>query len=656
MAKRKPTHWRAPVAALGFLAISVAAYGLLHKPIGAATAESVGRAIWALGVSGVLVAVAGGIGRRVSAQPHSDLVLTAVVQAALGLGLLSLLGLGIGAVGLFRNGAFVILTVSLAAVFWSSIRAWFAALKSGLAASWPARNLGRAVLGLAGVWIAIDLVGALAPPVQFDALVYHLALPRQFLDAGRIVFTPENPFWGMPLGASMLYGWSWALGGEASAPVLGWAAGVLTLLGVWGLARTFSEEAGAVSIAALLAGESLAASLAWAYADWFAALYGLALLTLVSSTGRTNTASRAGVAGLVAGFAFGAKFSAAAAIGAGLAAIWILGEGGTRARSAGRFALGAAAASLPWLAKNLLTTGAPLYPIWGISPFLESLRQTLYRSAGEPFAFGLRWAAPLLATHLGVEGAPGYAASIGPLLLGLLPAILLLSSKSRRSLRIPAVFVLVGWLAWSLAGLLSPLASQTRLHMWMFPAWAILAGAGYTGLAGVSLGPVRLSRLASALILLPLGLSVVFGLHGFVRAGPESVVLGIESPESYRARRLGPYAQAMEAVRGLGRDARVLLLWEARGLDCLPSCVADPWLDRWILDRHAFEDPQEILVRWRALGFTHMLLHRTGAEFVRREPFSAYTVEDWTALDALLEDLPRISEFGDGYVLYELAP
>jgi hypothetical protein len=192
--------------------------------------------------------------------------------------------------------------------------------------------------------------------------------------------------------------------------------------------------------------------------------------------------------------------------------------------------------------------------------------------------------------------------------------------------------------------------------MWMFPAWAILGGVGYTGLAAVSLGPVRLSRLASVLILIPLGLSVVFGLHGFVRASPESVVLGIESPESYRARRLGGYALAMEAVRSLGREARVLLLWEARGLDCLPGCVADPWLDRWILDRHVFEDPQEILAHWRALGFTHALLHRAGEEFVRREPHSAYTLEDFAALDALLEELPRYSEFGDGYVLYELAP
>jgi hypothetical protein len=557
-------------------------------------------------------------------------------------------------VGLFRSEAFALLTVVLVVVFWSSIRAWAVEMKSGLAESRPARSLSRIVLGLAVVWIAIDLVGALAPPVQFDALVYHLVLPRQFLDAGRIVFTPDNPFWGMPLGASMLYGWAWALGGIASAPAVGWAAGVFALLGVWALARTFSEEAAAISVAALLAGESLAASMGWAYADWFAVLYGLVLLSLLSSPERSNAGSRAGAAGLIAGFAFGAKLSAAAAIGAGLVAILMVGEGRTRLRDAGRFALAAAAASIPWLLKNLLATGAPLYPFWGTSPVLDPLRQALYRSAGEPFAFGLRWTAPLLATHLGVEGAPGYASSIGPLLLGLLPAILLVSPKIRRSLRIPAIFLLVGWLAWALAGMLSPLASQSRLHMWMFPAWSILAGVGYTGLARISLGPVRFSRLASVLVLLPLGLSVAFGVQGSVRAGPAAVVLGIESPESYRSRRLGAYAPAMESVRGLGRDARVLLLWEARGLDCLPSCVADPWLDRWILDRHAFVEPQEILLHWRARGFTHVLLHRAGEEFVRREPRSAYTAGDWAALDTLLGDLPRLSEFGDGYVLYEL--
>ncbi|MEX0788138.1 MAG: hypothetical protein WD906_05025 [Anaerolineales bacterium] len=656
MSKNKPVRWRGPVAALSFLALSVAAYGILHKPIAPETAESLVRALWALGVAVVLVTVAGGIGRRVSARPHSDTLVAAAVQASLGLGFLSLLALGMGAIGLFRSAAFAILTGVLALAFRSGIRAWFVGLKSGLAAPRPARTLSRVVLGLSAVWITIDLVGALAPPVQFDALVYHLALPRQFLDAGRIVFTPENPFWGMPLGASMLYGWAWALGGTLSAPALGWAAGVLTLIGVWGFARTYSEEAGVVSIAALLAGESLASSLGWAYADWFAALHGLALLALLSSTGRSDAGSRARAAGLAAGFAFGAKLSAAAAIGAGLAAIAFVGEGRSRWRSAGRFALTAAAVSLPWLAKNLLSTGAPLYPFLGTSPYLDPLRQALYRSAGEPFAFGLRWAAPLLATHLGVEGAPGYAASIGPLLLGLTPAILLVSSKIRTSLRIPAVFVVLGWLAWSLAGLWSPLASQSRLHMWMFPAWAILAGVGYTGLAAVSIGSVRLSRIASALVLLPLGLSVAFGIQGFVWSGPASAVLGIESPESYRARRLGAYAPAMAAVRELGPSVRVLLLWEARGLDCLPGCVADPWLDRWILDRHAHGSPREILLHWRGQGFTHVLLHRAGEEFVRRESRSAYAAEDWTALDALLGSLRPRSEFGDGYVLYELGP
>ena len=94
---------------------------------------------------------------------------------------------------------------------------------------------GRATGCLALVIFGFTLLTALAPPLKFDALVYHLALPRQYLLAGRMDYVPQIMFWGMPQTAEMLYTWAMSLGGEPAAVVTGWLVGLVALFGLLGL-------------------------------------------------------------------------------------------------------------------------------------------------------------------------------------------------------------------------------------------------------------------------------------------------------------------------------------------------------------------------------------------------------------------------------------
>jgi hypothetical protein len=132
-----------------------------------------------------------------------------------------------------------------------------------------------------------QLFYALAPAVKWDALSYHLQLPRLYLAAGGIRFVPENPYWGHAQLTEMLYTLAMALHRAETAAVLGWGIAVLLLLGVIG----FSEErlsrmqpaaqpgaAGWVAVAALMAGYSLRTLQGAAYTDLFSALIGLAAL------------------------------------------------------------------------------------------------------------------------------------------------------------------------------------------------------------------------------------------------------------------------------------------------------------------------------------------------------------------------------------------
>ena len=657
MAERKeqPTP-RAAVVALLLLAGSAAGYAILHKPLTPQVALAIARSAWAITAALALLALGGGIGRRILAEAHVDPLARASIQAALGLGAMAVFALGLGAAGFLVTWSLATLTIGMAIALRHSLIAWVRDLGLGLRGAWSTSRLERVLFGMAAVWLAIELLESLAPPVQYDALVYHLALPARFLDAGRVIFTPDNPFWGNPLGASMLYAWAWAIGGQAAAPVLGWEIGVMALLGVLGLARAISGKTGAAAVVALLAGETIAASLGWAYADWLAALHGMALVGLLDTVRQKPSDEAVACAGLAAGFAFGAKLTAGAAIPIGALALLAVAGPRPRLRWLAIYVAGAIGAGLPWLVKNLVATGAPLFPFLGASPAIDPLRQELYRAAGAGGGLWERLAAPVLATFLGVQGAPGLSASMGPLLLGLLPGLLLLRPAARTHYRIPALLAAGGWLAWSLAGWISPLASQTRVHLWMFPAWAVLADGGYVGLAGIRAGRVRFAVVTGTVLVLSLGLSLLSGIQSAVRANPVMTVLGLEEEGAYRLRRLGAYAPAMEAIRRLDGEARALLLWEPRSLACLPVCSPDPWLDRWIMDRKADAGPEQIVARWQGEGFTHVLLHRAGMEFIRAEGRKEYRAEDWAVLDATLGLLTPEHTFGEGYVLYRIQP
>ncbi len=649
-------HCLARIAAgvcLAWLAAIVAAYYLLHKPVGLPLAGALLRAARDLGVGALLLCLAGGLGKRLLRQAHPDPLGALALQAALGFGCLALVLLGLGVFGLLTRPILWIAAAALLIWLREDLRGW---LVQGKALADCLRAGGRFAGWIAAFALLIAasaLIEALAPAVHFDALVYHLALPLDFLETGTLRFEGGNPYWGMPLSAELLYTWAIALGSTEAAAVLGWCFGVVALLGVLGLVRSYGPRAGWVAVAALVCGETLAASLGWAYADWLAGLFGVALILALDAWAAQPTPARAAMAGVVAGMAAGVKYTAAAGWIAAAGVLVFVGGFRRGWRSLAAFAACAAFAFAPWLLKNLAYAGSPLFPFFGASPWITPFRQEMYRGVSAGVAPLAALLTPLRATLLGVESAPGYAASLGPLLLGLIPgALLVRRASAARTLHL-GVFAIAGWATWGIGSVLSAQLVQSRLYYVLYPAWAALAGAGYAGLARIRIGRVRVRRLAAALILLALVATAVGRAVAAVESGALAVVLGIKPPRAYVADRLGMYELAMQAVVSLGDQARVLSLWEARGLYCRPTCFPDHWIDRWAADRDQHQTGEAILASWRDQGFTHVLLYRAGASYVGEHDVR-YSREDWTVLAQVLQQLRPLEAFGDAYELYEV--
>jgi hypothetical protein len=295
---------------------------------------------------------------------------------------------------------------------------------------------------------------------------------------------------------------------------------------------------------------------------------------------------------------------------------------------------------------------------------MDRLRLDLYQG-------GLPWGnwqdvflLPMRAVLLGVEGSPGYSASIGPLLFGLSLAAWLgwhaLTPEQKRVASLATLVFCSGLLVWMVAGRFSSYLLQSRLYFALFPPLAVLAGAGYTALSQSALPGVRLGRIASVLVLLVLGLNVFeLGIHT-LNQGAFQHLLALRTSDAYLADNLGWYAPAMKELRELPADSRVLMLWETRSFYCWPACEPDETIDRWLRERYANGSAsprtlEEILHAWRQSGYTHLLFYRLGADFIRRQS-TDYQPADWQALDDLLSRLSPVRDFGDAYTLYWLSP
>ena len=639
------------ILAMVALLLILAYYFFGHKPISPDNAVAFVR----VGLDNLLVLLivlaAGAIGRRLVPGAHPEPIAALAFQAALGLGIIGLGMLALGAVGGFHRWTLYLALAALIIGLWRHGWAWlrqarrtFDDVRRGSWAWRAAAAAGASLLLLA--WFE-----AASPPARFDALVYHLALPARFVDQHSVGLTAENPFWGMPLLGEMLYTWAMALGRAQTAALLGWAVAALTVLGVAGVGKGWGNRIGWVAPLALLGGSTLASSPGWAYVDWWAALFGLGVLIALDRYRQSRESQALLLAGAMAGFACGVKYTAWIALPAGFFAVWLCGRDRAAFKQALMFLVVGLAVAAPWLVKNMLGAGAPLFPYFGASPAIVPQRQQALQGSVVPPPAIQSLLLPIAATLSGHAEAPGFGAEIGPLLLGLLPGLALFRRQDRQVLLPVGGFLIAGWVLWAVASRFSGLLIQTRLYFVLLPAWALLAGAGFSGWRGVRLSGVRFGRLAGTAVALVIALLIVQQARQWIAVNPAAVLMGEESSSAYLTRRLGALQVASEGLDLLPVESRVIMLWEPRGLYCQPRCVPDVWIDRWFVDLRRLGSGEAVLEDWKKSGASHVLLNVAGMEFIRQSD-PRYSPSDWTALDGLLDRLQLVQAFGDGYALY----
>jgi hypothetical protein len=338
-----------------------------------------------------------------SAEANPGGPLLVVTSAAVGLGFFSLAALLMGLAGALNRWTAMLLPATAVIVFAASSWRRRASVTSAAQRfeQWikaPAMwgwlwLLGAPMLGLALAAASVPPV-ALWPgdPHPYDVLEYHLQIPREWYETGRITPLEHNVFSFFPFNSEMqfllgmhLMGGPWK--GMYLAHYLSLMQMALTVAAVWAAVRELrDDESGTGAVVAGVA----AASMPWllmlgtvAYNEAGLLLYStLAVAWLARAVPNGISVRHGFIAGILAGLAAGTKYTAVPLLMI-LAPVLVVLFGRFRWRGIvapmGIYLAGAMLMFGPWLAKNIAWTGNPVFPeamgVFGRAHFSETQAQ-----------------------------------------------------------------------------------------------------------------------------------------------------------------------------------------------------------------------------------------------------------------------------------------
>ncbi len=243
----------------------------------------------------------------------------------------------------------------------------------------------------AGLFLMAMLLGSLLPPTDFDVKAYHLTGPKEYFLNGRITFLEHNVYTNFPFLTEMLcllgmvLRQDWYRGALAGQAVLMGFAPLTALALFCAGRRWFGESVGWLAAVIFLSTPWTYRLAVIAYVEGALSCYLFltlfAVLLAVEALRREGSGSASNrfflLAGLFAGSAMACKYPGLVSVVIPLGLVSVLavrekdnghrlsaiGFRPERLRGALMFLMGTALAVGPWLLKNLVATGNPVYPL-----------------------------------------------------------------------------------------------------------------------------------------------------------------------------------------------------------------------------------------------------------------------------------------------------
>jgi hypothetical protein len=538
-----------------------------------------------------------------------------VFSSALGSVITSVLVTGLAFIGQVSSSTCWVVLVILLTSGLSSLREW---------KSWefktvffPLSPLKTSIQIILGVLVLLSLSLALAPAFAIDTLVYHLAVPKAFLEAGGIINLPNNIFSFYSQHMEMLYLFALALGTDHLAQLTGLEIVFLLLVALHQYYRQKGSATYALLVPAMFLSTPAFFTVAYsAYVDLQAAAYVFMAFYAWENWRSRKQTGWFYLMTVFAGTALATKLSAVIVLPMALLGVALQGETSTK-KVFGKcfiFALGTLLFILPWWGRNYFFTGNPLAPFfmtffggedgmnWDITRSLQHFQYFSSYGMGHGILDFLLL--PINLTFFGQPHSLKFDGQIGILYLLLLPALFGLRRQSMPMV-VTFLILMVFWFTQT---------QQARFLSTPFAFLAILSIQGLEELFSSQKSTVRKKEknFLLAILVLALIFNTFLIAKSWAKIQPLPYIFQKESREPFLMRQIPAYPVYLSANHIVERDEKILLVY-MRNLGFL---MDKPFLSDSIFEAHTLKkiiDEEvyagDIINRLKSMGITHILFN-----------------------------------------------
>jgi 4-amino-4-deoxy-L-arabinose transferase-like glycosyltransferase len=486
----------------------------------------------------------------------------------------------------------------------------------------PLRNLWleiqpvcRALLLLAMLIFILKAVHALAPPVSYDALMYHLVAPQKMLEAGRVVPFPENWPANCPLTIQILFSIGLGFQGGSFARLLHLSLGIILLYAVYRSGRSLhSHNVGIFAVLILIGIPILPSWASWAYADMGWAIFELLTFIALLYWSRNHEKAWLYLAALCGGLSAGTKYLGLSAVGIGVIFIVLvlLRQGWkTTISTTFRFGLTATVVASPWYIKNLLLMGNPFFPFIFGGEGWDSARVDLLVRYHQSFGTG-RTLRDYLLLPINIYIQQGRFSTFGgsieiPSIL--FPLAILYPWKRNRCLDTLAILSVLRILIWAIG------SQQIRHLLPAFPLLSLLTA--YTIFTSNNDVLKKGWRWMLGIVLTGgmVATSLVYAAITMMTYRPLPVVIGQESEASFLRRNIQDFGALEYAQEYLPSESKIFMLWDARTYYCAGHCLPDDDHSHWSRLVQATEGVEDAAQAIKTQGAEYLLISLSDVDF-----------------------------------------
>lgn len=316
------------------------------------------------------------------------------------------------------------------------------------------------------IQVLVNSIGIFGPEIGFDALWYHLTLPKLYLLYNKIFYISGGLLYYsvMPKMGEMLFVAGLSFGSDIIPKAIQFLCGIASVIILYSFLRKY------ISVIVTLIGVLLFYSslvVGWestsAYIDLIRTMYELLALTIFIKWIDSKNFRWLSLSAVLLGFAISIKLLAIGSVGIFVVLLIIHGWSNHEIKATiGRIAVFVSIAlviPLPWFIFSFSTTGSPIYPFF---------------SAIYPVTAQIALFHPIIVLKEVLTLLLFSADPISPLFLVFFPVVITQFKRMPKNIRMIAIYCLLSLVVW----IVTPRTGGGRFILPYLPGWSIVTAVG----------------------------------------------------------------------------------------------------------------------------------------------------------------------------------